>query len=142
MVDFLNQGKMIRIIFAIPARFRFRVFDISLEESWQPFWIRILFNGLKFRLLIVPEKCPCTIVNRSKVRLMDSVGVNYDPPVVMVTVIVPHDSIESEHPSVLPQNRTCLIRKLRLYRLLNKLKSKQVLGCSSLLYFLYKSLIL
>ena len=68
-------------------------------------------------------------------------GVKYDPPIVMVPVIITHDSIESEHPSVFLQNGTRLIGKLRLNRFLDELKSKQILGCSNSLYFLYKRII-
>ena len=50
MVDFLDEGKMIGVVFSIPASFWFGVFDIPLEEGMQPLWIRILFYSLKFRL--------------------------------------------------------------------------------------------
>lgn len=46
VVNVLDQGKMIGVIFVIPARLGARIFDVPINESWQPFRIWILFNGL------------------------------------------------------------------------------------------------
>lgn len=62
---------------------------------------------------------------------MIALSMNYDPPIVMVPVIITHDSVERYHSSVPLQDGTCLTGKLRLNRLLDKLESKQILGCPS-----------
>ena len=46
VVNVLDQGKMIGVIFVIPARFGVRIFDVPINESWQSFRIWILFDSL------------------------------------------------------------------------------------------------
>lgn len=75
-VDFLDQVEMIEAFCIIPSRFWARIFDVPLEESRHPFRIGIPLNGLQFRLRVVPEKCPCAVVNRRKARGMLALFMN------------------------------------------------------------------